>query len=1056
VRLKTLAVLLLGSTAAACAGGQVRDNGAGNDGGSADGGPFQTQDAAADTDAAGQALDWPFELGGTPSRWQPGGVFDPPAASGAADTTPFLLLNTGGTGGMFGQGDLRGDLRDVAFWKDGRYGVACSHMGVFYSEDGGLSWRRVRKSGRDEYPDDEQTVQYLHCELAGPRELWVAETAHPAIGRRLWHSTDAGATWQDVTARLPAQPESIWGLLARGRHVWLIGGWRPQASFQSADGGKTWKSFDIPEGFEPFRLATPASEPIDQLQTVYLLGAIRDAEGRRIPRLLRSDDAGATWRDVALPSLNDLPWEWYFSRATIAFATADEGVLGLQAGGLVFVSHGVWEKDPAATAAVLRTTDGGSSWTTHALPNEELLITALWHNPHDPRHLFAAVWNGFIAQNGAPRQGPALYESRDGGGSWAVALKGAIQLNALFGTGPGALWGVGDQVGFAANDVVAIAGGEADRWLGSEATAGPVPIDYTLAQEGNVTLVIETPEGKRVRNLIGDRRRSAGANTDYWDGRDDEGRVVAPGSYRVRGLTHQGLDARYEFAFGSPSSPAWTTSDGDGNGGWLSNHTNHLAVLADEDRVYVSAPESEGPYPLIALDYDGNKVWGGLSRWYAGYMARYGASLYVLNEKDARPASDPAQLTEPQPAGIELIRIDPATGREQPFSDGENRHTIATWRIDQLGVAKQWEGSTVQHHAHDVDWTGHNAAGLAAIDGSLYVSLHLEGKLLVVDATSGTVSGEIALDAPAGLAAAGDRLLAISDRQIVSIDPDSASIEAIVTSELQAPVDLAVDSQGNIYVSDWGDQMCVKVFSPAGRYIKTIGKTGGRPWRGAYDADAMLLPRGIAIDALDRLWVAEYDASPRRVSCWDTQTGELLFERLGRGRYGGMGYYVLPADPRFAVYMNNLVELDWEAGRLARAEHPLARHARTRGARLRPLHPLWRSDRAQWAAAARAQQHAPARRACRDQRAGGERRGPTPGGGRPGDAGPASRLAALPGRLRAHTADCLASVDRPGLRRRRERGRACVLQRPPGRGMEAGQQQHRTDLDSRARAGRRK
>ena len=265
------------------------------------------------------------------------------------------------------------------------------------------------------------------------------------------------------------------------------------------------------------------------------------------------------------------------------------------------------------------------------------------------------------------------------------------------------------------------------------ATVGPVPIAYDLPAEGFVTLVIEDTKGKRVRNLIGDYPRPRGRNTDYWDGRDDEGRLVAPGTYRVRGLFHEALDVKYQFAFGNPSLPPWPSADG--RGGWLSNHTNPMAVLADRQRIYVAAPQSEGPYPLIALDYDGNQLWGGLSRWHAGYMARVGDDLYVVNEQGARPAAEAGDLD--RPSRIELIRIDPETGRERPFPDGQSRHEIARWDIARLGATKPWEGATIAHHAHDADWAGRNAAGLAALDGNLYVSLHFENNLLRFDARTG-------------------------------------------------------------------------------------------------------------------------------------------------------------------------------------------------------------------------------------------------------------------------------------------------------------------------------
>lgn len=443
------------------------------------------------------------------------------------------------------------------------------------------------------------------------------------------------------------------------------------------------------------------------------------------------------------------------------------------------------------------------------------------------------------------------------------------------------------------------------------ATSGPVAIEYVLPANGYATLVIETPDGQRVRNLISDYPREEGRNVDYWDGTDDQGRLVAPGKYRVRGLFHEKLDVKYEFAFGNPAPMPWPTARGDG--GWLSNHANHMAVLADDERIYVSAPYTEGPYPLIAMNYEGQQAWGGLARWHAGFMARSGAYLYTVNDRGVGLPRREFDLDKSSPT--ELIRLDPGTGREVPFPDGSSRHTIAEWNIQKQGAAKKWEGWTVEHAAHNADWAATNLQGLAALDGTLYVALRFDQKLLKVDAGSGKVTGEIPLDKPAGMVSDGRRLLAISGTRVVQVDPETGQAIPVITDHLKAPIDLALDSKGNIYVSDWADQMNVKVFSPTGKYLRHIGKPGGRPWVGRYDPQGMLLPRGISIDAQDRLWVAEADFSPRRVSCWNTDTGKLVLERPGRGRYGGMGYYVLPDKPEQAILLNNLLDLDWDKGR---------------------------------------------------------------------------------------------------------------------------------------------
>src|SRR5690606_36171777 len=118
-------------------------------------------------------------------------------------------------------------------------------------------------------------------------------------------------------------------------------------------------------------------------------------------------------------------------RYRIAFATPEVGMIGMPAPGLKHLKHGVWKKNPGVTASVLVTTDGGDTWAQRDLPGEELLVTALWGAPDDPRHFFAGVWNGFLAQKGGPRNGPALYETFDGGSHWLVAIHGKPQINAI-------------------------------------------------------------------------------------------------------------------------------------------------------------------------------------------------------------------------------------------------------------------------------------------------------------------------------------------------------------------------------------------------------------------------------------------------------------------------------------------------------------------------------------------------------------------------------------------------------------------------------------------------
>ena len=69
--------------------------------------------------------------------------------------------------------------------------------------------------------------------------------------------------------------------------------------------------------------------------------------------------------------------------------------------------------------------------------------------------------------------------------------------------------------------------------------------------------------------------------------------------------------------------------------------------------------------------------------------------------------------------------------------------------------------------------------------------------------------------------------------------------------------------------------MQVQIFDASGKSLGAVGKPGGRPAQGIYDANGMLNPAAIAIDAKGHLWVAENDATPRRFSVW-TLDGHLI------------------------------------------------------------------------------------------------------------------------------------------------------------------------------------
>ncbi|MGC8667119.1 MAG: sugar-binding protein [Chthonomonadales bacterium] len=465
-------------------------------------------------------------------------------------------------------------------------------------------------------------------------------------------------------------------------------------------------------------------------------------------------------------------------------------------------------------------------------------------------------------------------------------------------------------------------------------TSGVVAIRYRLPESGFVTLVIESPDGRRVRNLIGEYPRTAGVHTEYWDGTDDAGHLVPAGRYVVRGLFHKRLGLRYAFAYGNPGDPPYDNSTG--TGGWLSNHAPPMDVCAGKGRVYLSAAFAEGATAVMAASYSGKRLWG-IGNINGGMMAEDGRYLYVLVGGPTTAWGGPPQDE------VALLRIDASNGRYAPWPDGKAMHTIASIPPasvpfgDQLGSPPGrpagWyqpnrpEGELVARHGFTADWCQRQTMGIAVCGGRIYASLYYQDDVIQVDAGTGTPMAHIPLRRPAGLACGPHGVVyAISGNRIVVLQ--NGAWRPVVTQGLEAPVGLAVDADGEIYVSDWGSRMCVEVFSPDGHFSRTIGRLGGRPLEGRYDPTGMFRPWGVAVDASGRLWVAECDNSPRRLSVWDAHTGRFLREFCGSTWYASVGARVDVSRPNRAFVMGNVCDLDWKrglwrvAGTLFRPQHP--------------------------------------------------------------------------------------------------------------------------------------
>jgi len=390
---------------------------------------------------------------------------------------------------------------------------------------------------------------------------------------------------------------------------------------------------------------------------------------------------------------------------------------------------------------------------------------------------------------------------------------------------------------------------------------GPVALSYTMPYDGFATLVIDDAAGHRVKNLIGMASRSKGPQVDYWDGTDDSGKLATPGAYHWRGLAHQGIDPVYEASYGSPGVPPWDTADG--AGAWLSDHNPPNALAIAKERVVLGSYDAESGWDIICTDLNGRKKWGDRTFHGITNLGIDDKHVFVL----CAPWGNP-------PPPVSIARLDVQTGKFAPF-------TTKTGAQETFQPLKPEEGKA---------WI----AGIAAGGNRLAVSITGSDMVRFFDKETAALLGELPVakvgcltyDSAGTLYVfSGATLMKVIDGKLLPVIREWKG--AWVNS-------LGITPDGHIYLADQ-DANQVQLYDSAGKFIRTIGMPGGRPTRGAWQANGMLKPAAIGADALGRVWVAEMDATPKRISVWGAD-GALITDYIGPTGYGGTGASADPDD----------------------------------------------------------------------------------------------------------------------------------------------------------------
>jgi len=161
------------------------------------------------------------------------------------------------------------------------------------------------------------------------------------------------------------------------------------------------------------------------------------------------------------------------------------------------------------------------------------------------------------------------------------------------------------------------------------------------------------------------------------------------------------------------------------------------------------------------------------------------------------------------------------------------------------------------------------------------------------------------VDGPSGLTFDAKNRLLIADThfyRVLVYSPEGKilfqigdGVQGTTPGRFGYPTDAVVDRAGNFYVADYGENDRIQVFSAEGKWLRQWGGHG-------YALGEFLKPRALAIDARDRIYVA--DSCNHRIQVFDTK-GKLLKHWGIRGdRPGEMSYpYDLALGPDDTIYV---------------------------------------------------------------------------------------------------------------------------------------------------------
>ena len=335
---------------------------------------------------------------------RPGTVYAVGTAGVLVTADDGLTWQSAGSAPDVNPGALALDPRDP-----GTLYVSSWEKGVFRTADGGRTWSALGETLSGPIAIDPQA----------PSTLYLGTTTDGIV-----KTVDGGKTWRPADSGIVASEVLSTATDPRDTRIVYAGTYR--GLFRSGDRGRTWKALKLG--------LTVEAVAVDPANTAHLL-----ASGSR--GILISTNRGRTWSKAAGSRTNRVSAIVFDPHhpGTVFAAAWGAGVIRSSDGGITWdrtarrpAFFGTIAVDPLGSGtlygnfngALLRSTDGGSSWKWSFFPSIGAIMGVLAIDPSDPQTLYASIGDA------SSRLRPShLAKSIDGGKHWRFLKSGTHQID---------------------------------------------------------------------------------------------------------------------------------------------------------------------------------------------------------------------------------------------------------------------------------------------------------------------------------------------------------------------------------------------------------------------------------------------------------------------------------------------------------------------------------------------------------------------------------------------------------------------------------------------------